>query len=389
MEYAQLESRVSFLDNQYRREREEMAQLRRRLDVSEAEKEELLKRIAALEEALTGVRAELPKIDLLDSRTERFKSEMLNALQDQKERQRQALKDAERSRAIEMEVQTKAINEIRREVTQGHNLEELITLARAEIDRQAASLTATRQKLDEFIHETDEHIHTLNYLEEQRRIESKRLTDMQSDLSDLGNKADAQLSKVELLEKQIPQFGQFQRALQEIRESVRAEVDRVQYQQAQVDRHLKQWDDLAESVQHRLSDFGSRLERYAEHYQRNVKALEALQAFQEKLQRDQHEFTELQRLNNDRFRSQIEEWQSIQSQTFKKHIQETNQALGEMERRLAGLDESIDSASDQIAPLQDQFTLLLRIIEEDALARAMAARDWQQRFEQLATEEGV
>lgn len=387
MEYAQLESRVAFLDNQYRREREEMAQLRQRLEKSEAEKEELGKRLAALENELLSVKSELPKIDMLDSRTERFKAEVLNTLENQKERQRQSLKDAERSRNIEMESQTKAINEVRRELSRTRNLDELITLARTETERQAASIISISKRLDDFIHSTEEHIHTISYLEEQRRSDVQKVNEIQGSSSELHSRITLQQSKIELLEKQIPQFGQFQTALEKVRESVRAEVEKSQYQQAKVERTLKTWDELSATLQNRVEGFAERLDRYAEHHQRNIKALESLQEFQERLQREQHEFTELQRLTTDRLRSQTESWQTTQEQSIRKHIIQTERKLDETTRHIERLRDSIDQAAVQLDPLQDQFTFLLRIIEEDALARAVAARDWQVRFEQLATED--
>ena len=148
MEYAQLESRISFLDNQYRREKSDLAQLRHKLDLSEAEKGEMGKRIEDLEAELLDVKSKLPKIELLEGVIERFKGQMLSALDEQKKRQKQSLKDAERSRSIEMETQVKAIHDIRGEVQRTHNLDELITLARTETERQGAILIPLQQRID-------------------------------------------------------------------------------------------------------------------------------------------------------------------------------------------------------------------------------------------------
>ncbi len=387
MEYAQLESRISFLDSEYRREKADLAQLRHKLELSEAEKTEMEKRIEELEAELLEVKALSPKVTMLEGIIERFKGEMLTALEDQRLKQKQSLKDAERSRSIEMEVQTRAIKEVHQEMERNRNLDELITLARTETERQAAVLISFQQRLDNLAVQTDEHVRSVSYLEDQRRTDAKHISELKADTTDLFKQSALQLSKVELLEQQIPQFGRFQSELEKVKESVRTEIERIQYQQAQVDRGVKNWQTLAETMQRRLDEYETRMERYAEHYQRNLKALEALQSFQEQMKRDQHEFMELHRLNSDRQKNQLEEWQSTYEQAARKRMLESERKQDEMLRQVEKLQAEMKALAVQFSPLKEQLTLMLQIAEEDALNRAIAARDWQVRFEQLATGE--
>jgi len=387
MEYAQLESRISFLDSEYRREKADLAQLRHKLELSEAEKAEMEKRIEDLEAELLEVKTLTPKVTMLEGIIDRFKGEMLTALEDQRLKQKQSLKDAERSRSIEMEMQTRAIKDVRQEMERNRNLDELITLARTETERQAAVLVSFQQRLDNLATQTDEHVRSVSYLEDQRRTDAKHINELKADTTDLFKQSSLQLSKVELLEQQIPQFGRFQTELEKVKESVRTEIERIQYQQAQVDRSMKTWGNLAETVQRRLDEYENRMERYAEHYQRNLKALEALQSFQEQMKRDQHEFMELHRLNSDRQKNQLEEWQSAYEQTTRKQAIEGERRLDEMLKQVEKMQQEMATLTAQLPQLNDQLTLMLQIAEEDALNRAIAARDWQVRFEQLSTEE--
>ena len=385
MEYAQLESRISFLDSEYRREKANLAQVRHKLEVTETEKEELAKRVETLEAELLDTKTQLSKIAVLESMIDRFKSEMRTALEEQSQQQKRALKDAERARTIELESYTKAIADVRHEMERQRDLDEQISLARAETDRQAAMLVSFQQRLDDLAKQADEQLRSISYLEEQRRSNAKNIAELSVETSDLFKQAKLHQSKVELLEQQIPQFGQFQQELAKVKESVRAQLEQIQYQQAQVARSMKTWEDLSESMRRRLDEFENRMDRYAEHYQRNQKALEALQSFQEQLQRAQHEFMELQRLNADRQKAQVENWQSVQEQELRKHSMEAERQLGEMQRQIEAFKMPIQSVADEIKPLQKTVTLLLKIIEEDVMTRAIAARDWQVRFEEMAT----
>ncbi len=387
MEYAQLESRISFLDSEYRKEKAELAQVRQKLEVATAEKNELTNRVETLEAELGDMRSQLSKVAMLENMIDRFKGEMKVALDEQQTQQKRALKDAERSRTIELESYVKSIADVRHELERQRNLDELISLARAETDRQAGVQVSFQQRLDTIAKQNDDQLRSISYLEEQQRTGTKHITELSAETADLFKQAKLHLSKIELLEREIPQFGQFQHALSKVQESVAAETERIQYQQAQVDRTLKTWSESREEWQRRLDEYETRMERYAEHYQRNLKALESLQTFQEQLQRTQHEFIELQRLNNDRQKGQLETWQSEQEQSLHQTSLETNRALSEVQRQVQRLESDLKETIEALPLLRKQNLKLLKIIEEDVMSRAIAARDWQVRFEDLATSE--
>lgn len=385
MEYAQLESRISFLDSEYRREKAELAQVRHKLETTEAEKAELAKRVETLESELAEMQSQLTKISALESIIDRFKGEIKTALDEQRQQQKRALKDAERSRTVELESYIKSIVDVRQEMDRQRSLDEQISLARAETDRQAGTLVAFQQRMDDLAKQVDEQVRSISYLEEQRRHNAKRITELSAETADLFKQTKRHQSKVELLEQQIPQFGQFQTALAKMQEKVRSEVERGQYQHAQVERALRMWEELGESIQRRLDEFDNRLERYTEHYQRNLKALESLQSFQEQLKREQHEFMELQRLNADRQKSQVENWQSVQEQERRKQSMEIDRQLDAVKRHIERVQTTAGSLAEEMPRVQKNLTLLLKIMEEDVMSRAIAAREWQVRFEELAT----
>jgi chromosome segregation ATPase len=387
MEFAQLESRISFLDSEYRREKADLAQLRHRLELSEGEREELLKRIEALEAELLAHKSETQRINILETKIERFKTELMAALEMHQTKQRQALKEVDRARSVEMESHTKAINEVRREVERTRNLDELITLARTETERQSAIQISFQQRLDTLARQIDEQLRSISYLEEQRRADARRVSELQAETPDLFKQINLQSSKVELLEQQIPQFGQFQIALEENREAFKIEVERVQYQMAQVERKLKQWDELSETLVRRLEEYESRMERYAEHHQINRKSLETLENFQEQLRREQREFIELQRLAFDRQQNNLQEWETVQEKGSRDQALEADKRINEVIKSVKEFQAGFEGVLPRLEAQQRQLTLLLRIAEEDAIARSMGAQEWQTRFEELATED--
>ncbi len=105
------------------------------------------------------------------------------------------------------------------------------------------------------------------------------------------------------------------------------------------------------------------------------------------MKRDQHEFMELHRLSTDRQRNQLEEWQAAYEQAARKQALKDERKFDEPLKLVKQMQQDLKTLTAPLPHLQDQLTLMLQIVEEDALSRAIAARDWQVRFEQLATEE--
>ena len=210
---------------------------------------------------------------------------------------------------------------------------------------------------------------------------------MQKEVSDLFRRINQQVSKYELLEKQIPQFGQFQIALEDNRETIRIEIERSQHQMAQIERQVRNWQDLTDSVFRRLDEYETRMARYAEQYQLNQKSLENLETLQERLGRDQREFTELQRLTFDRQQTTLDTFEDEQDKRLREQALNLENQVNDIRKEVKGIYGSFTDVHPKLEALQKQFHLLLRIIEEDAIARTIASKEWQVQFEQLATED--
>lgn len=387
MEYSQLESRITYLDNQHRREQADIAQLRHRLDLRENEREDLLKRIEALEAELTKSKAEANRIGFLEGMLERFKSEMKVTVETQDKKHRQAIQELTRSQKGEAEAQSRVMGDIRRDIERGQGLDEAVVLARTETERQGNAIREIQERLASLTRQNDDQLRNISYVEEQRRSDTKKLGELQNDLSELFRRVNQQVSKHDLLEKQIPQFGQFQIALEENRETIRVEIERSQQQLAQIERHVRNWEDMTSSVFRRLEDYETRMTRYAEQYQLGQKSLENLETLQERLTRDQREFTELQRLTFDRQQTMLDGFEEDLDKRLREQTVGIEHHLEDIRKEVKQIYGSIDDIPPKITVLQKRFDLLLRIIEEDAIARTIASKEWQAQFEQLAIEE--
>jgi hypothetical protein len=165
---------------------------------------------------------------------------------------------------------------------------------------------------------------------------------------------------------------------------MRRHREQIDYQVAQRERQLKNWTELANTTERRLKENESLMEKYTEHYQLNKRALASLQDFQENLQREQHRFSELQRLAEERQRAEWEKFMAEYEQRWKKQSRELQPQFTDFQRNIELLQQRHNDLTKLHQAVETQLNLLLQIVEEDIQARASAAANWQERFEQIA-----
>ena len=192
------------------------------------------------------------------------------------------------------------------------------------------------------------------------------------------------MSKLQLVEQKIPQFAKYEVALDGLRQEIRRHREHMDFQAAERERQLKNWTDLAQATEQRMCENEAMLEKYAEHYQVNKRALASLQDFQEQLQREQHRFGELQRLAEERQHAELEKFYADHEQRWQKQTMELQPQLGDFQKSLEAMQHRLDELVKLHQTLDDQMNIVLRIIEEDVEARASAITNWQARLEALA-----
>lgn len=361
-----------------------IAKLQQRSEAQAYELQEQARRIQQLEEQLAESQLKQASTPPLDDQILNLKSEILQIVEEQYTRRQQNFRDVNNAMLAQLDGFAKTLYELRRDLERVQRYDEQISLARAEVDRLNKDVSAFETHLEKLGKQLEERVRAATYLEDQRRADATRLAELQAEMPNLHKKIDSSLTKVQLVEQQIPQFAQYQAALDEIREDIRRHREHMDFQMAQRERLIKNWSDAAESIERRMDEHKGLMEKYAEHYQLNRRALESLQDFQERLQREQHKAAELQRLAEDRQQAEMEKWRAEYEQRWKKQSMEWKPTFADVQKNMDTLQKQVEDMVKLSHTVKNQMDLILQIIEEDVQNRTFAARDWQQRFEELA-----
>ncbi len=387
MEKPYLASQIDDLEARYQAGQEKIAKLEQKLEAQAYEMQQQGGRIQNLEQELAEAHTQLNRVVQVETQFERLKTELLHLVERQYSSSPPSAADPTRTLANQLDTHAKTLNNLLREVDKTHRYEEQIALARTEVERLNKTVSTFQPQLDTLKKQLDERGQDVAYFEDQRRADTRQLTELQAELPDLHKKIAANLSKIQLVEQQIPQFGKYEIAIEELRNEIRRSRESTDFQIAERERQMKKWADLAESQEERIEEYKELIEKHTEHYQLNKRTLASLQDFQERLQREQHQTHELQRLTEERLWAAVQRWQVEYEQRWKKQSIEWQPKITDVLKTNEQLQQQIEQVKQFNQNFEQQLDMIFQIIEADVQARTLAANDWQRRFEELASEE--
>jgi hypothetical protein len=364
MDLNQATQMLTWLDEERRQDKTELARLQEQVRSRASKIAEQAKRIQELEGKLAGIQVHLNKIDRFDNFLQQFKDEIVLLVEKYDQQRRQAEKEARHLRQMDRENQSKALAELKKELPKLGRLEEELQLRRAEDKRLGEAVLNIQQELADVAKASELPARKITYLETQREQNAKRIVELQEDTSQLLTRTEAQVRKLELLEdsvrrleSQTPDWQGFQSALKQ--EQMRL-IETQQLNEQQRQRQMETWAEELNEHRQKMEGYTARMRRFTELYEENKKALEALERFEQGLKRTQSELMELQHLAEQRQKEHLEEWQMENEKRWKKETLAWERQWKEQARRDEELEELLEQVEKQTKWNRSQIGVLFR-----------------------------
>jgi len=353
---------VTWLDEERRRDKTELAKLQQRVESQSAEIAEQARRIQEQEGSLARTRAQLTKFPQLEKALDQLRDELVLLVERHDEQRRKAEIDAARVRRVEQESQTRALGEMKKELQKLPRYEEELQLRRAEDQRLGEVLLSLQQKITDFGRDLENRTRNLPYLEEHPRQNAKRIAELQEETPELFKRTEAHSAKLQLLEELVRKsdhrIGELDLQATKLEQGQREFFESIRLGEQQRERQMREWAEQTEEQRQSMEEHSAHIQRSKEQYERNKQALAALEKLDEGLKRRQAETAELQRLAEKRQKNQLEEWQTGNEKRWKTNLMLWEQHWRTQERwndehaeRFVPLEESIKVSRAQIMAL--------------------------------------
>ena len=371
--FEQLEKRVEWLDNERRNDKTNLASLQNRLTMLEGENLNLRKQFKELELLITKNANQIANVEKYDNRIDRLNIDLTKQIRDVNERAELNLNEATKLTKLEIEATRKSVAEIFQFTEELEPIRNELRTNKVEDARLSRLIEELKAKIQEVSRFDEDYRRSLNLLEENRRQEAKRLTDLQGEVASLRKRLEETRSRFDsfsdsfrTLDTRITELQTFEK---DRKQAQSVFIEKINNSLVEKDKTFAAWEKRFAEIDKVNLNLNQQMQDVEAARQAVNKALGNVDEVTQRFERRINEVSEFQRLNDERFR---QEWTSFKSDDVKRwanymlsqeeQTRENVQQFKDLTARLQELDDLSSSLRDQLEALSRSTTSHLRSI---------------------------
>lgn len=360
----QLEKRVEWLDNERRNDKNNLASLQNRLNQLESDNLSLRKQIKELELLINKNTNQMATLDKYDNRIDRLNIDLTKQIRDVNERAELNLNEAIKRTKLEIEATRKSVADVFPFTEQIEPIRTEMRTYKVEDARLARLIDELKVKVQEVGRFDEDYRRSLNLLEESRRQEAKRLTDLQGEVASVRMRLEETRSRFDsfsdsfrTLDTRIAELQTFEK---DRKQAQSVFIEKVNNSLVEKDKTFATWEKRFVEIDKVNLNLNKQMEDLEAARQAVSKAVSGADEVTQRFERRINEITEFQRLNDERFR---QEWTGFKSDDVKRW---TNYMLSQEEQsrenaqQFKDLAAQLQEVDDLTASIRDQLEVLNR-----------------------------
>jgi len=382
----QLERRVEWLDNERRNDKTNLASMQNRLTVLETENTNLRKQIKELEILISQQGNQISSLDKYEGQISRLNNDLSKQIRESGERANLNLDEASKRQKLELDSLKNNLSKLYELTEQIAPLREELKSFKAEDTRLSRLIEEQKARITEVSRFDEDYRRSLQMVEENRRQEAKRITEVQGEITSMRKRVDETRNRIEGLADNFRSFDtritELQGYEKDRKEDQSRFIDTVNSSLVEKERSFKNWEGRFQELDTINTKLNTQIEALEEARLSINKSLAQADKLTQQFERRINEISEVQRLNDERFR---QEWASFKSDDIKRWAnymltyEEQNRETGQ---EIADLNRQIEEIKDISVRNQDAIEALNR---ETVRHVQMILRAYQDSIQNVAT----
>lgn len=385
MDMEQILKQVDWLDDERRKDQDVLASLEKRMTVYEGNLPELSRQIRELSGEITRLSTVIGRMDHYDEAllNQRVETKQFTEGLEKQFKKREG--EIEKVRRVEIRGIDNNIAELRKELG---TLPELTRSLRASAEEEARlgrTIHELRERIETVRHNEEEYTRSYRLLEDGRRQDAKRLTDIQGEVTALRKRTDNQRGQLEIMSASLRKVETHLKELatveSERREAQDAFLEKQALSQVERERVWKEWQVRFETVEKQAIDVEANMQTL-DATRRDVKrSQQSVEELTQKVDRRINEMTEIQRLSEERFR---QEWVTFKADDQKRWINYTltqEEQRGETVRQYEKLSDRVTHIEDGTQEIQDLLQEMNELTEKRLQTLLSVTHEWVTAYE--------
>ena len=366
MEVDQILKRVQWMDDERRKDKETITKLENRILALEGTISGANQQMKEFSGEITRLATIITRMDQYDASLAQLRQESKKQLDELNKEIKKRAEETDKVRRLELQNLDTNIIELRKDLEILPRIEKSIQSRVEEESRLGRAIDELRSKIETIKRSEDEYTRTYRLLEDGRRQDNKRLTDLQGEVATNRKRGDDQRGQIELLNTSMrkieTRLNELLSVETERREAQVAFLDKQNLIQVERDRTWKDWATRFATIEKQASDVEAQLAKLESTHREAKRSQQGLEELTQRVERRISEMTEILRLSEDRFR---QEWVTFKADDQKRWTNYTltqEEQRNEVIRQYERLVERITRLEDG---LQEEKDLLQQMIEHN------------------------
>jgi len=370
MDINQAARMIEWLDEERRRDKANIATLEERLAQQQDTITMLSKRINSMESDQTVIRTQITPSGRETDLIEQVRKEVVQLIENIESKRLTAEREAERRADLARESAVRPIRELTEKLEKLER--QTSTLPGYEVERERVSDTVAslQQRVDDLFKKVEEPDRRLAFLEEQRRQDSRRVSEVQSEVPEIQKQVDGVRPKLTLLEDLTLRI---ERRVQDVQNSERERREQIQQFIDQQTLQIQQRDQQIAELVKRFGEQDSQMQRNIERFEtwqeayRNMKKIiDDFERIGDRLERRINEVAEMQRLSEERFRQEWNDWTADDQKRWKQFTISNDEVWRSHDKEFDRFVAKMTEIEAMFPPMQDSLGRIWALERERA-----------------------
>lgn len=393
MDINQAARMIEWLDEERRRDKTMIATLQERLAQQQDALDTLIRRLNSLESDQTVIRSQFVPTGRDNDILDLLRKEMQQMIEGVESKRLTAEREAERRSELAREAISRPVRDLTERIGKIERQTSEIQSIDAESDRLSGVVANLQQRVDDILKRFEEPDRRLAFLEEQRRQDARRISEVEGEFPEVRKQIDSIKPKINLLEdlslRNERKIQDVQTGDRDRREQIQQFIDQqtllLQQRDQQIQDLLKRFGEHDEAMKANMERF----ESWSEAYRNMKKIIDDFERIGDRLERRINEVAEMQRLSEERFRQEWNDWRSDDQKRWKqftlsndevwrlhdKEFERFVQRMSELEALFPPLNDSLNRLwnleRDRAQLYRERYQMLLLEYDTGASASAL------------------
>jgi hypothetical protein len=359
MDLAQAARMIEWLDEERRRDRGIIASLEERLVQQDEIIVQLERRLNGMEGEQSIMRTSFVPVGREAEIAEQMRTEFQQMIEGVESKRLMAEREAERRGDIGRESIVRMVRDLEDRTVGLERVVEELPAARVERDRVASALAAVQQRVADLAKKFEEPERRITFLEEQRRQDSRRISDIQSEIPDIQKQVDAVRPKMEAIESMVlrneKRIMDVQTAERDRREEIQQFIDQQTLLLQQRDQQVAELTKSFGSYDDDMRRYIERFESWAETHRQMKKVVDDFERIGERLGRRINEVAEMQRLSEERFRQEWNDWIADDQKRWKQFTLTNDEAWRNHDKQIGQSRQTLETLQAALEPVKNSL----------------------------------